>query len=112
MFGIGICNGENSDAVCAPNGKTTYGRPSSYARGRRLDTAAPELLHDVRPITGLIEQEEIEVAARDWHGACDAFHRHVANRLQRIRRVIRVHRDPIMCPRGQESIGGISQDRG
>jgi len=40
----------------------------------------PELLQSVRPIAGLIEQEETDFAARDWHGACDAFHRHAANR--------------------------------
>ena len=60
----------------------------------------PELLRNVRPIAGLIEQEEIDFAARDWHGACDAFHRHAANRSKEIQRVMRVHRDPfepIMC---------------
>lgn len=60
----------------------------------------PELLKNVRPIEGLIAQEEIEFAARDWHGACDAFHRHAANRSKEIQRVMRVHRDPfepIMC---------------
>ena len=60
----------------------------------------PELLKNVRPIDGLIAPEEIEFAARDWHGACDAFHRHAANRSKEIQRVMRVHRDPfepIMC---------------
>ncbi|ADY67865.1 hypothetical protein AGROH133_14426 (plasmid) [Agrobacterium tumefaciens] len=60
----------------------------------------PELLRNVRPIAGLIEQEEIDFAARDWNGACDAFHRHAANRSKEIQRVARVHRDPfepIMC---------------
>lgn len=60
----------------------------------------PELLRNVRPIAGLVEQEEIAFAARDWHGACDAFHRHAANRSKEIQRVVRVHRDPfepIMC---------------
>ncbi|WP_418137871.1 hypothetical protein [Agrobacterium sp. El2ro-1b] len=60
----------------------------------------PELLRNVTPIEGLIEQEEIEFAAGDWHGACDAFHRHAANRSKEIQRVMRVHRDPfepIMC---------------
>lgn len=66
----------------------------------------PELLHNVRPIAGLIEQEEIDFAARDWHGACDAFHRHAANRSKEIQRVMRVHRDPfesIMCVLEAES---------
>ncbi|WP_200847760.1 hypothetical protein [Rhizobium sp. 18055] len=60
----------------------------------------PELLKNVRPIEGLIAPEEIEFATRDWHGACDAFHRHAANRSKEIQRVMRVHRDPfepIMC---------------
>ena len=60
----------------------------------------PELLKNVRPIDGLIAPEEIEFASRDWHGACDAFHRHAANRSKEIQRVMRVHRDPfepIMC---------------
>ncbi|MEN3148482.1 hypothetical protein ABCW43_14305 [Neorhizobium sp. IRAMC:178] len=54
----------------------------------------PELLKKVQPIDGLIAPEEIEFATRDWHGACDAFHRHAANRSKEIQRVMRVHRDP------------------
>jgi hypothetical protein len=54
----------------------------------------PELLKEVQPIEALIAPEEIEFAARDWHGACDAFHRHAANRSKEIQRVMRVHRDP------------------
>ncbi|MCY0150705.1 hypothetical protein OEG84_24140 [Hoeflea sp. G2-23] len=60
----------------------------------------PELLKHVRPIEGLIAPQEIEFASRDWHSACDAFHRHAANRSGEIQRVMRVHRDPfepIMC---------------
>ncbi len=60
----------------------------------------PELLKTVRPFEGLITPEEIEFASRDWHGACDTFHRHAANRSKEIQRVMRVHRDPfepIMC---------------
>tara|TARA_B100000378_G_scaffold32803_1_gene24549 strand:- start:402 stop:587 length:186 start_codon:yes stop_codon:yes gene_type:complete len=40
----------------------------------------PELLQKVRPIEGLISPEEIELASRDWHDACDAFHRHAGYR--------------------------------
>jgi hypothetical protein len=54
----------------------------------------PELLQNARPIAGLIEQEGVEFAARDWHRACDDFHRHAANRSKEIQRVMRVHRDP------------------
>ena len=60
----------------------------------------PELLRNVRPIAGLVEQEDIDFATRDWHGAWDAFHRHAANRSKEIQRGMRVHRDPfepIMC---------------
>ncbi|QND29501.1 hypothetical protein [Sinorhizobium meliloti] len=28
----------------------------------------------------LVAPEDIEFAARDWRGACDAFHRHAATR--------------------------------
>ncbi|UPA26736.1 hypothetical protein [Shinella oryzae] len=66
----------------------------------------PELLKNVRPIDGLIAPEEIAFATRDWHGACDAFHRHAANRSKEIQRVMRVHRDPfepIMCVLEAES---------
>lgn len=60
----------------------------------------PELLRNVKPIDGLITTDEIAAARRDWHGACEAFHRHAANRSKEIQRVMRVHRDPfepIMC---------------
>ncbi|AYM60613.1 hypothetical protein [Agrobacterium fabrum] len=60
----------------------------------------PELLRNVNPIDGLITTDEIEATRRDWHGACEAFHRHAANRSKEIQRVMRVHRDPfepIMC---------------
>jgi len=66
----------------------------------------PELLRNVRPIDGLIAREEIAFAERDWHGACDTFHRHAANRSKEIQRVMRVHRDPfepIMCVLEAES---------
>lgn len=66
----------------------------------------PELLQHVRPVEGLIAQEEIDFAIRDWHGACDAFHRHAATRSKEIQRVMRVHRDPfepIMCVLEAES---------
>ena len=60
----------------------------------------PELLRNVRPVDGLATTEEIAAAQRDWHGACEDFHRHAANRSKEIQRVMRVHRDPfepIMC---------------
>lgn len=60
----------------------------------------PELVRNVNPIDGLITTDEIEATRRDWHRACEAFHRHAANRSKEIQRVMRVHRDPfepIMC---------------
>jgi hypothetical protein len=60
----------------------------------------PELLRNVKPIEGLITTDENAAARRDWHGACEDFHRHAANRSKEIQRVMRVHRDPfepIMC---------------
>ncbi|MEO9340989.1 hypothetical protein ABFT80_26670 [Mesorhizobium sp. SB112] len=60
----------------------------------------PELLKHVRPIKGLVGEDEIAAAANDWHGACEGFFKHAANRSKEIRRVMRVHRDPfepIMC---------------
>jgi len=74
----------------------------------------PELLRNIRPLSDLIEQDEIDFAARDWHGACDAFHRHATNRSKEIKRVMRVHRDPFgadhVRPQGRKPVGGISQD--
>ncbi len=54
----------------------------------------PELLQNVHPIEGLIAPEEIAFASRNWHGACDAFHRHAGYRSKEIQRVMRVHCDP------------------
>lgn len=60
----------------------------------------PELIQRVVPIDGLVTEEEIAFARRDWHACCDAFHAHARNRIREIQRVMRVHRDPfepIMC---------------
>lgn len=60
----------------------------------------PELIERVVPIPGLVSAEEIAFAKRDWHACCDAFHKHAGNRINEIKRVMRVHRDPfepIMC---------------
>ncbi|KQR36142.1 hypothetical protein ASF91_21405 [Rhizobium sp. Leaf155] len=60
----------------------------------------PELTKRVVPIDGLVTEEEIAFARRDWHACCDAFHAHARNRIREIQRVMRVHRDPfepIMC---------------
>lgn len=52
----------------------------------------PELLQNVRPIAGLIEQQEIDFEARDLHGTCDAFHRHAANPSKEIQSDARASR--------------------
>jgi hypothetical protein len=60
----------------------------------------PELIQRLVPIDGLVTEEEIAFARRDWHACCDAFHAHARNRIREIQRVMRVHRDPfepIMC---------------
>ncbi len=60
----------------------------------------PELITRVVPIDGLVTEDEIAFARRDWHACCDAFHAHARNRIREIQRVMRVHRDPfepIMC---------------
>lgn len=60
----------------------------------------PELIKRVVPIDGLVTEDEIAFAKRDWHACCDAFHAHARNRIREIQRVMRVHRDPfepIMC---------------
>lgn len=60
----------------------------------------PELIERVIPIEGLVSEEEIAFAKRDWHARCDAFHAHARNRIKEIQRVMRIHRDPfepIMC---------------
>ncbi|MGL4094431.1 hypothetical protein [Agrobacterium cavarae] len=60
----------------------------------------PELIPRLVPIDGLVTEEEIAFARRDWHACCDAFHAHARNRIREIQRVMRVHRDPfepIMC---------------
>lgn len=60
----------------------------------------PELADRVTPVPGLISREEAALAKSDWHATCDAFQRHARNRINEIKRVMRVHRDPfepIMC---------------
>lgn len=54
----------------------------------------PELLDGVRPVPGLVSQQEIDSARADWHGACDDFHKHATQRAREIQRIARVHRDP------------------
>lgn len=55
---------------------------------------SPALAEKLKPIPGLISQEEINAARADWNAACDTFHQHGMNRVREIQRVARVHRDP------------------
>ncbi|PDT34456.1 hypothetical protein CO656_27195 [Sinorhizobium sp. FG01] len=60
----------------------------------------PELVRNVKPISGLISAAEIAAAERDWHAACDTCFKHASHCSKEIQRVMRVHRDPfepIMC---------------
>ena len=54
----------------------------------------PELLARVKPIRGLVTEDEIAAARDDWHGACDRLVQHAGFRVREIARVARVHRDP------------------
>jgi hypothetical protein len=54
----------------------------------------PQLLKNLRPITGLLAKQDIDAARADWDGTCDAAHRHGLARIKEIGRVARVHRDP------------------
>jgi hypothetical protein len=54
----------------------------------------PQLLKNLRPITGLLAEQDIDAVRADWDGTCDAAHRHGLARIKEIGRVARVHRDP------------------
>lgn len=54
----------------------------------------PELADRLRPVSGLVSQEDIAAVQSDWAGACDAYYQYGFARAQEIRRVSRVHRDP------------------
>lgn len=54
----------------------------------------PELADRLRPIPGLVSQEDVASVQADWAGACDAFYQYGFARVNEIRRVARVHRDP------------------
>lgn len=54
----------------------------------------PELADRLRPIPSLVSQEDVASVQADWAGACDAFYQYGFARMNEIRRVARVHRDP------------------
>lgn len=55
---------------------------------------SPWLAERLRPVPWLVGEHEVEAARQDWHGACDALHKHAIARAKEIGRIARVHRDP------------------
>ncbi|OYQ37522.1 hypothetical protein CHU95_01140 [Niveispirillum lacus] len=54
----------------------------------------PALGRRLRPIPGLLAQQDIDRALADWTGACQAAHRYAVSRGKEVKRVAKVHRDP------------------
>lgn len=54
----------------------------------------PKLAANLRPIKGLITQQDIDVVLGDWDAACEACQKHCSGRVKEIQRVAQVHRDP------------------
>lgn len=56
----------------------------------------PRIADHLVPVPGLISAEEVAAARADRDGACDTdtMHRHGRNRVKKVTRVSRVHRDP------------------
>lgn len=54
----------------------------------------PELAKRLRPINGLLSKNEISKARKNWPAACDRAYRYTCGRIQEIRRVEQIHRDP------------------
>jgi hypothetical protein len=54
----------------------------------------PALAEVIKPVLGLISEQDIELAKNDWDGVCETLHQHVNIRVKEIQRVVRVHRDP------------------
>jgi len=55
---------------------------------------SPHLASALKPIPGLVSEQDIVQANQDWDAACDELHKHARNRIKEIQRVARVHRDP------------------
>lgn len=54
----------------------------------------PQIAARLRPITGVIAQQDVDRIQNNWAAACDAGHDHALARSKEITRVARVHRDP------------------
>lgn len=83
-----------AEADSSPGKTVLAKKAASKPSTKKPQRAAAGAASECRPITGLIEKDEIDFAARDWHGACDGFHRDAVNRSKEAQRVMRVHRDP------------------
>lgn len=60
----------------------------------------PKLAANLRPIKGLITQQDIDAVQSDWDAAGEACQKHCSGRVKEIQRVAQVHRDPfepILC---------------
>jgi hypothetical protein len=54
----------------------------------------PALAAALRPIPGMISEEDVAFALEDWDAVCERGHRHGLARIKEIERVAKVHRDP------------------
>ena len=54
----------------------------------------PKLAERLRPLAGLISEEDVADAQRDWSSACARLHQHCLQRAKEVQRIARVHRDP------------------
>lgn len=54
----------------------------------------PQLVDRLRPVAGLVTDQEVAAARADWDRTCDAAHHHGLARFKEIERVAQVHRDP------------------
>lgn len=54
----------------------------------------PAVADQLSPIPGLISDQDVTLANRDWNNACDTMHGYASRLVKEIERVARVHRDP------------------
>jgi len=57
-------------------------------------TQTPRLVDRLRPIPGLISEDDIARARTNWAGECATMHAYGLARAKEIQRIARVHRDP------------------
>lgn len=48
----------------------------------------------LKPIPGLVSEDDVVAAKCDWDGVCDVMSKHGKTRIKEISRVVRIHRDP------------------